>query len=68
MIANNSEKTSWDAVLAEFKRIWGYDSFRSPQGEIVRSLLDQQDALIVLPTGVNNSLLSKIFIVNNNKL
>ncbi len=50
------ETTSWDEVCAAFKKIWGYDNFRPPQGEIVRSLLDKRDALIVLPTGSGKSI------------
>ena len=46
----------WDRVLAEFKRIWGYADFRSPQDEIVNSLLNQQDTLVVLPTGGGKSI------------
>jgi ATP-dependent DNA helicase RecQ len=53
---NTSATTSWDDVRAAFKNIWGYDDFRFPQGEIIRSLLEQQDALIVLPTGGGKSI------------
>ncbi len=53
---NNSETTSWNDVRAAFKRIWGYNDFRPPQGEIIRSLLEKRDALIVLPTGGGKSI------------
>jgi len=53
---NNSQTTSWNDVQAAFKRIWGYDDFRPPQGEIIRSLLEKQDALIVMPTGGGKSI------------
>jgi len=43
--------TDWQQVKASFKKIWGYDDFRPPQGEIIKSLLDKKDALIVMPTG-----------------
>ncbi len=46
----------WDRVLATFRQIWGYDNFRSPQGEIVRCLLSQRDALIIMPTGGGKSV------------
>jgi ATP-dependent DNA helicase RecQ len=46
----------WDVVRGEFQRIWGYSDFRSPQGEIVRSLLEGQDSLIILPTGGGKSI------------
>jgi ATP-dependent DNA helicase RecQ len=51
-----TQSTAWDHVRAEFRRIWGYDDFRSPQGEIVHSLLAKQDALIVMPTGGGKSI------------
>ncbi len=53
---NTSAITSWNDVLSAFKKIWGYDDFRSPQGEIVQSLLEKRDALIVLPTGGGKSI------------
>jgi ATP-dependent DNA helicase RecQ len=53
---NNSVTTSWNDVRAAFKKIWGYDDFRSPQGEIIQSLLEKRDALIVLPTGGGKSI------------
>ncbi|MGB3492774.1 MAG: ATP-dependent DNA helicase RecQ [Elainellaceae cyanobacterium] len=51
-----SHQTEWDRVLATFRKIWGYDDFRSPQGEIVQCLLSQRDALIVMPTGGGKSV------------
>ncbi|MBD1922949.1 ATP-dependent DNA helicase RecQ [Microcoleus sp. FACHB-831] len=53
---NNSETTSWNDVRAAFKKIWGYNDFRPPQGEIIRSLLQNRDALIVMPTGGGKSI------------
>lgn len=50
------ENFGWDEVRAEFRRLWGYEDFRPPQGEIVRSLLAGQDALVVLPTGGGKSV------------
>ncbi len=52
----NPAATSWDRVCAEFQRLWGYENFRPPQGEIVASLLNQRDALIILPTGAGKSI------------
>ncbi|MDX2215770.1 MAG: ATP-dependent DNA helicase RecQ [Oculatellaceae cyanobacterium bins.114] len=51
-----SEQTGWDYVRAAFQRIWGYDDFRPPQGEIIHSLLAHQDALVVMPTGGGKSI------------
>lgn len=47
---------AWNQVQAKFQQIWGYSDFRSPQGEIVQSLLSGQDALVVMPTGGGKSI------------
>jgi ATP-dependent DNA helicase RecQ len=46
----------WERVRETFRKLWGYDEFRYPQGEIVQALLQQQDALVVLPTGGGKSI------------
>jgi ATP-dependent DNA helicase RecQ len=43
-------------VQAKLKQIWGYEELRSPQGEIIECLLDNRDALIIMPTGGGKSL------------
>ncbi|MDO5608485.1 MAG: RecQ family ATP-dependent DNA helicase [Capnocytophaga sp.] len=35
---------------------WGYDTFRYPQGEIIRAVLDQRDVLALMPTGGGKSV------------
>ncbi len=45
-----------EPVLTMFQKIWGYDTFRPPQGEIVQCLLAKQDALIIMPTGGGKSI------------
>ena len=47
--------TVWK-VKEKFREIWGYEDFRSPQGEIVQSLLSGKDALVVMPTGAGKSV------------
>ncbi|MEL6440598.1 MAG: RecQ family ATP-dependent DNA helicase [Cyanobacteria bacterium J06621_8] len=47
---------AWHQVQNRFREIWGYDDFRPPQGEIIQTLLQGQDALIVLPTGGGKSI------------
>lgn len=47
---------NWQQIQQLFQKVWGYDSFRSPQGEIIQCLLKSQDALIVMPTGAGKSL------------
>ncbi|MEM0979880.1 MAG: ATP-dependent DNA helicase RecQ [Cyanobacteria bacterium P01_H01_bin.58] len=46
----------WETVKAHLQEIWGYSSFRPPQDTVIRSLLKQRDALIILPTGAGKSL------------
>ncbi|MGC1308669.1 MAG: RecQ family ATP-dependent DNA helicase [Phormidesmis sp.] len=40
----------------EFQKIWGYEDFRPPQGEIAQALLLGQDSLIIMPTGGGKSV------------
>ncbi|HLP91153.1 MAG TPA: ATP-dependent DNA helicase RecQ [Nostocaceae cyanobacterium] len=47
---------SWQNVRTALKRIWGYDDFRPPQGEIINSLLNKKDTLIIMPTGGGKSI------------
>jgi len=47
---------SFNDIKSALKEIWGYDDFRSPQGEIISSLISQQDALIIMPTGGGKSI------------
>ena len=47
---------SWKEVREKFREIWGYEDFRPPQGEIVKTLLGGRDALVVLPTGAGKSI------------
>lgn len=51
-----AEINSWERVQAAFKQYWGYEQFRSPQGEIIQSLISGRDALIVMPTGGGKSI------------
>ncbi len=50
------DSPSFNDIKSALKEIWGYDDFRSPQGEIISSLISQQDALIIMPTGGGKSI------------
>ena len=50
------EPTSLNQTRAAFQKIWGYDDFRPPQGEIVSSLLAGKDTIIIMPTGGGKSI------------
>ncbi len=39
-----------------FQKIWGYDDFRPPQGEIAQALFAGQDIVVVMPTGGGKSV------------
>jgi ATP-dependent DNA helicase RecQ len=54
MVYPHSEQ--WNQVKNTFRQIWGYEDFRPPQGEIISELLEQKDALIVMPTGGGKSI------------
>jgi len=47
---------SYERVLVALQKYWGYDQFRSPQGEVIQSLISGRDALIVMPTGGGKSV------------
>lgn len=53
---DHAPPTDWRHVRATFRRIWGYEDFRPPQGEVIQCLLSGRDALIVMPTGSGKSL------------
>ncbi len=38
------------------KQYWGFDSFRSPQLDIIKAVLNEQDVFALLPTGGGKSL------------
>lgn len=50
----------WDQVLLALKTHWGYESFRHPQDQVVRCILQKRDALVLLPTGAGKSICFQI--------
>ncbi len=53
---NSSQSIAWEQVKNTFRKIWGYEEFRPPQGEIIQRLLTGKDALVVMPTGGGKSI------------
>ena len=47
------EKPNIETTL---QRVWGYSSFRYPQAEVINSLLNKRDTLVIMPTGGGKSL------------
>ena len=43
-------------VKQKLREVWGYQDFRPPQAEIIKTLLEGKDALVVLPTGGGKSI------------
>lgn len=45
-----------DKAIELLKKHWGFTSFRSPQEEVIKTVLEKQDTLVILPTGAGKSL------------
>jgi len=56
MPASPDLSTSLQEARATLSRVWGYDSFRTGQEEVLASLLEGRDVLAVMPTGSGKSI------------
>ncbi|MHB8454374.1 MAG: RecQ family ATP-dependent DNA helicase [Acidiferrobacterales bacterium] len=49
-----------DDALKVLRTVFGYEHFRSPQEEVIRTLIRGEDALVLMPTGGGKSLCFQI--------
>ncbi|MBQ2796559.1 MAG: RecQ family ATP-dependent DNA helicase [Tidjanibacter sp.] len=47
-------------ILATLKKWWGYEGLRNGQGEVIESVLNGRDTLVLMPTGGGKSLLYQV--------
>ncbi|MFT7685578.1 MAG: ATP-dependent DNA helicase RecQ [Candidatus Azotimanducaceae bacterium] len=47
-------------ALSVLKDTFGYDEFRSPQGEVIENMIEGRNALVLMPTGGGKSLCFQI--------
>ena len=52
----SSQSESWDELLEQARELLGFDAWRPGQRDVMRSFLEGNDTLAVLPTGAGKSL------------
>lgn len=58
--ADGAEHTCENTALAILQSTFGYDAFRHTQAEVIQTLLDGDDAFVLMPTGGGKSLCFQI--------
>ncbi|UFS93184.1 DNA helicase RecQ [Nocardia huaxiensis] len=59
-VGNESARGGIEAAHEVLRRVFGYDSFRGPQRDIVEQVISGGDALVLMPTGGGKSLCYQI--------
>src|SRR3954466_5692 len=51
-----ASNVDFERIIAQVRQYWGFDTLRPLQGEAIQACLDDQDSLVVMPTGGGKSL------------